>query len=122
MDFLPIIEKFGITAAGIIFLGWWLKSSLTDRISALETANAALLRKTDELNTYIRDDLVRIAEDSHAREHESHEREKELVRIIRDQKGGSHRNLDPQPSQAMSDDDTERIAVGRKQHRQDQHR
>ena len=55
----------------------WLKVSLTDQINALKASNEAMQEKLESLNKYIRDDLAEIASESHVRE-------REYVRLIRE--------------------------------------
>ena len=125
MDFVSLIQQIGFPIACAVAVGWYahkqslqLKAAYEARITALEKVASSSMTKLDDLNEYIRKDLADIAQ-------ESHQRERELIRLLRDRgehREASHRHLDPQPARPLSDEDTERLAVARKQERQDQRR
>jgi hypothetical protein len=77
MDLVAILQDFGFPVACAVGLAWCLKVSLSDRINALEKANAAFIEKVDELNRYIREEQAAMISESHVRE-------KELVALIRE--------------------------------------
>lgn len=122
---LTLIKDIGFPIVCAVAVAWFarqqaiaLKAAYESRISALEKVAGDSAAKLDSLNEYIRSDLAEIAQ-------ESHQRERELIRLLRDRgehREASPRHLDPQPARAISDDDTERVVVARKQERQDQRR
>jgi uncharacterized coiled-coil protein SlyX len=114
---LTLIKDIGFPIVCAVAVAWFarqqataLRSAYESRISALEGVAGQSAKKLDELNKYIREDLAEIAK-------ESHERERELIRMMRDKgerRDASRRHLDPTPAHvALADEDTERIAAER---------
>ena len=113
MDLVKIAQDFGAYAAFAVFFGWWLKSSLTDRIAALENSNAEFKREVFDLNRYIREEQAEIISDGHIRE-------REFVTIIKELRH-ARGELEPTPAPApapapapvppkeLSEEDTQKI-------------
>ena len=106
MDLVKIAQEFGAYAAVAVFYGWWLKTSLSDRIKALETSNSDSKREVSDLNKYIREEQSKLIAEGHIRE-------REFVMIIRELRQARGEPIEPLPDSPprtnRGEEDTQRI-------------